>query len=265
MNKDNIWNYFDSVYILTLENSKRLKPLLENLDSVGIDNYKIFPFKRGSKTENNGEDSDNLSFYNIVNHNVVDKTAVNISKNHIHLIRHAFYNNLENVIILEDDARFELPLQTNKLTHITTFLKGRDWDIFYFGHMPHLCLINIPVSKYIVKPLSPYLAHCYCLSRSGMSKVLQNVMLYDGIHFDKWLNQISLRRYACFLSMNYQEDAPALYYKSLELLGLNKNISFKQLNKIFEYISVIIFILLLILVLCIVIFKIYYSQYLVFK
>ena len=232
------WDFFDKFYILTTNKSKRIPKIIDNLKSVGIRKFKICKCKSSSKNINNCKDNPNLSLLNILKHNLTDKTSINIAHNHFKLIEKAYSKKLKNVIILEDDAEFIQPFNYIKLYDIIDFLKHNKWDIFYFGHVPYPIPVNIIINQTIVRPISTYTTHCYAISRQGMKKILYLKTFYKNMHIDKWFSTQPLIKYAAYLSLNYQNINPGLYDKAFELMNIKYHPSFKNVNIIFEHLSI---------------------------
>ena len=228
-----LWTFFNNINIITVAGSTRIPQLRENLESIGIFHYKLREFKAAKKTINNG--CENLTFSQILKHEQCDETCQNIAQNHLTLIREAYEQNSNNILIMEDDALFS-GITPSKLLSIISWLRDNEWDIFYFGYCPWPTLFTLPVTKNIVKVFSPLTAHCYVVNKSGIQKILQ--LGYDGCHIDKFYAKSNLLKYACFPSVSFQSTDPALYKKAISKLGIN--MSFKTLSQSFEVISLVV-------------------------
>jgi len=230
-----LWSYFGKIVVLTIPNSKRIPMIKSQLKYIGIINYDIETFTPAKKIKNNG--TDNITFTDILKHKICDETCQNIAKNHFTIIQDAYDANLENILIIEDDAEFHT-ITSDQLYKTIAWLSNHRWDMFYFGYCPWPKLLSIPVSLNIVRVLTPLTTVCYAVSRRGMKKILDNKKGYDGGHIDKfYASHANLEKYAIFPAIVFQSDAPGLYQSAMKKLYLN--ISFTKLSKVFEVISVI--------------------------
>lgn len=223
-----MWDYFDGIYILTTPNSQRLNGLIKNLNKVGINKYKIFTIEPVGTGVNSGS---NPSINDILNHSCCDKVCKDIAKNHYTMIKDAWDRGLQSLLIFEDDARFDLPLNRMKLKSVVKWLKNNEWDLFYFGHCPWPKLNAEKVNKHVVKVSTPLTTHSFCLSRNGMKKILSNKKFNQ--HIDKTLAESNTKKYAVYPSICFQSIDPGLYRR----IGLP--ISFRTLSKSLETLAVI--------------------------
>ena len=209
-----MWEKFN-IRILTIPTSNfpRIK---DKMEKAGIQTYKIHTYPSAKKTSNKG--GKNIDFLDILAHDHIDETSLNITRNHVNVISESFAEGLENVLILEDDVEFSVSSQ--KLEKIQNWISNNNWDILYFGHCPWPIIFNIPVAKDIVKTFSPLLAHCYLLNRRGMSKVIQTYRKKKLLQFERLLQASNLRSYAVLPSIAYQIDPPGLYSNAVEKLNL---------------------------------------------
>ena len=163
------------------------------------------------------------------------------SLNHYKLIKKAYENNYNNILILEDDAVFKTPLNYRKLERVFKWMKDKnDWDIFYFGYCQWPLLISYFVNTDIVRVMMPQAIHCYCLSRRGMKKIIYKFENHyknesADIFFAK---DFSLKKYAIYPQINFQSVDPKFYKAAVEKLGIT--ISFEKMSKISENLSLVI-------------------------
>ena len=229
---------FDKWYIITLEN-RDTTDIVNNLKNVGITKYEPL-FYKPIDVKNTINDS--YSCKNNVCENLFINTYLTLKK--------AYDNNLNNVVILEDDSRFELPINKKKISHILNWMNNNEWDLFYLGHLP-LIPLNIFKTKYIVKPSKPLLTHSIIFSKTGIYKVLhamEYVLLYKReriFHIDFFYNRIpDLKKYAVFPSICNQNKCPSFCEKNLKF-GKNYN----QVFYIIELLCVIFPIIIIIIIL----------------
>lgn len=232
-----LWTFFSKIVIITIPNSKRVEEVKKNLHMIGITNYEIREFKSAKKIINDGgEKVDTL--YEIYKHNICDETCKNIASNHLKLIQEAYDKNLENILILEDDAIFE-KISAKRLFKVISWLTRNKWDMFYFGYCPWPILASVPITQNILKIFSPYCTHCYVINKSGISKLVNNLKNYRGEHIDYWYSkQKNMLKYAIFPAISFQSGDPALFKKAVQKIGVN--ISFTSVSKLLEVLSLII-------------------------
>ena len=231
---------FDKWYIITLEN-RDTSDIINNLKNIGVSKYEALFYKPIDV-----KNTINTGFYckNNVCENLFINTYITLKK--------AYDNNLNNVVILEDDARFELPLDKNKISHILDWMNKNEWDLFYLGHLPRIPYNTIQ-TRHIVKPLKPILTHSIIFSKTGIYKVLhamEYVLLHDRDkieHVDLFYSMIpGLKQYAVLPSICNQNKCPALVPKYIN----NYNRFFyclEIISLIIPFIIVIILIFLIIL------------------
>ena len=237
--KGDVWDFFDSVQIITTHHSKRLEPLLENLknSSFNLENIVINKSLRQPTDYTKKCDMFKIGF--VKDESCCDKACQSCNNNHFRVIQNCYNTNQQYILILEDDARFKLPLNKDKINKAIQWLKkNNNWDIFYFGSLPFL---SYPINTFIMRSYSPFLAHCYCLNRKGMKKIL-DAKSSPNYHYDVKLTHISnLQKYVLFPSICHQ-DAPNDYQRHI----LSSIVSFKNISSFVEILSYyFIFIILL--------------------
>jgi len=237
----------DCIYVLKLEKNDKTE-MESQLHQLFPEEKTVFYEVKG-KTVNKNEGSINMSLLEIVNQNYVDDTSLDITKNHIEMIKEAYTNNYKTVLFMEEDARLEKPNE-KKLQHVNQWLVNSNrWDIFYLGYCNWPYCVSFFVSPGVVKLWSPLAAHSYVLNKRGMEKIL-NYTEYGkknmNIHVDKMYTKIPyFYKYGMFPMISFQKKDPALFLKACD--KLNIRISMKTASKVNEYMSVILPILFLIL------------------
>lgn len=249
--KNNPWNYFKAFYVLSIQNSPRIPVVSRALKRAGIRNFEIVEYFSANKIVNNG--GDNNSLFNIFMHNGSDETSENIVNNHFSLIQKAYDKNLENIVIFEDDAEFEIPFDKDDLKNAFSWLSSNDWDIFYFGYCQWPFLWSSFKTPNVISVSSPLGAHGYALSRKGMKKILTARAHCVNMQIDKFLASLSIEKYALYPSICFQSKDPAIYTEGLKRLKLEDKISFKTTSKLFENISLFI----PVFTICIIVYIIY--------
>ena len=229
---DKVWNVFDKIVVLTIPSSD-VDEIKENMSY--LPNYFIATYRPANKTINGGDE--NLSLVNILQHNKCDETCQNITSNHIDIIRRAYNEGRENVLIFEDDVNC---LSSDNLKGSFDFVKSDGWDVFFLGYCQWPIPASYMVSKNIVRLTSPMGTMSYCLSRTGMKRILNYSIKHGNeIHIDKIIGRdASLKKYGVFPSIAYQNKPPALFQKALTKLPFT--LKYSNLSKGLEYASIII-------------------------
>ena len=240
-----LWNFFDSIEVITTHNSKRLPDLLDNLKKSYFDIDKVNINKSERRLSDPNKKCDMFKIGFVTDERCCDDACKNCNDSHINIITKCYKDGKENILIFEDDARFNLPLNIDKIMNVINWLKvNKNWDIFYFGSLP---LFSYPVNTFVMRSYKPFLAHCYCLNRKGMKKIIYNSDL-SNYHYDVKISNIPhLKKYVIFPSINHQ-DAPGDYKRS----HISRFISFKVVNMFIEY---LFFYLIFIIIVVFIIFK----------
>jgi hypothetical protein len=127
---------------------------------------------------------------------------------HIELIKFAYDNNMENILIFEDDVMESNTYSLNVLQECISFMKyNNDWDLFYLGWCPstpnksvfYSCLGSSTKEnnwQYVYKG-GCYCLHAYVVSRKGMKQILSYFYKFDGKDLDVILLSKDLKTYVC--------------------------------------------------------------------
>jgi len=238
----------DCIYVLKLLKNDKTE-LQKSLNELFPDK-KVNFYEVEGKTVNKNEGSINMSIFKIINQDYTDDVALDITKNHIEMIKQAYNNNYQYVLFMEEDARIEKP-SCKKLESVNQWLSNsKKWDIFYLGYCNYPLPVSFLVTSNIVKLWSPLNAHSYILNKRGMEKIL-NYTEYGkknmNIHADKMFKQIPyFNKYGMYPMISFQKKDPALFTKACDKLNLR--LSMKTVSKVIENLSIIVPILFLILI-----------------
>ncbi len=239
----NLWNFFDSIEVITTNDSKRLPDLLDNLKKSYFDLDKVIINKSERRSPDPNKKCDMFKIPFIKDESCCDDACQNCNDNQLNIIKKCYKEGKENILIFEDDARFNLPLDIDKIMNVINWLKiNKNWDIFYFGS---LSLLSYPINTFIMRSYKPFLAHCYCVNRKGMEKIINNKDS-NNYHYDVKISNIqNLKKYVLFPSINHQE-APGDYKRN----NISKIIPFRILTifveNLFFYLIPIIIIFIVI-------------------
>ena len=225
----NSWDFFDEISVITIsKHHSRIQKLKQNFKKVHLYHYTIHNFKSAQKIVNDGKKDTKFSMWSVFNHSSSDETSFNIAWNHLSLIKNAYYNNKQSILIFENDAEFKLPFNFIQLQATIEWLKKNKWDIFYFGYCPIIPYIT-KQSEYIVKIHKPLLGHAYALSRSGMKQVLTQSYRLGSTQIDKYYTNIFKKLYGAYPILNFQNVEPAIYRRVKKKFGIP--FTFNVINK----------------------------------
>lgn len=237
--------FVDKVVILTTENKVTDKWKKRYLDFFPENKVDFFITKGVGATQNGGNMDESLG--TILSHQSIDAVSKDILKNHLKIIETSLQSNVQNVMILEDDAIFP-KWNESKWKRMESWLEKNKntWDIFFLGYCQWPYMFSFMVHRNIVKLTSPLTAHAYILNRNGMEKILQAMQVEPkrhNQHVDKIFASIPhFNKYGAFPMICFQEKCPGLYLKACDKLG--QRILFSTWCKWNEWISLLIPILL---------------------
>lgn len=123
-------------------------------------------------------------------------------ESHINIIKEAYNNGCENVLIFEDDIYPTDFINRENLAVSIDFMKQNKWDLFYLGALPDIrSTLSQKVSNKIYK-LHGICTHAYVVNRSGMKKLKD--LKFTGVPIDYYyINNIE-RSYALYPTMFLQ-------------------------------------------------------------
>ena len=264
-----MWNFFEYIVVNTVNDSKEIEGFKKNMKKVGIKKYHIRSGKRVSPL-NIGDNNKCESLSAIYNQkeSCCGLICKDLIKRSIEQITKAYNQGCNNILIFEDDARFELPINFNKLKFIVNWLQNNKyWEAFYFGYILHPNPLYILINLKIGRLMSPNLAHALCIHRRGMKKILQDVDKngFPKVQIDKYYNDILSYKYGPYPAINYQIKPPALYSKGIfavyKKLGISLPKNFTSFNKFVNSLWMLcILIILIILVILIYLILKYFRK-----
>ena len=239
------WTLFKEICVICISSSNFFK-IKENLNKVGIYNFKYFIFNTPEKVINNGPKD--ISFYNIISQNYCDETCKNIYNNHIYLIDK--YHSKGNILIFEDDIEFS-KFNNKKLEASYNFIKNNNWDIFFYGYIQYPILFSYFRNRNIVKLVNPLGMQGYCLSKQGMKKVLDfSKKINKKYPIDYLYNQIpKFKKFGVFPSIAFQSKSRGLYRTFQNKVKPFRYIEFNRISVFSEYVSLLMPILLILITL----------------
>ena len=237
----------DKIYVLKLKKSDG-SDMTKHLNQYFPKTLYEF-FEVEGKTVNKNEGAININLWKIMKHDYIDEIVLDITKNHIEMIKKAYDNDYNCVLFLEEDARIESTGSSQKLKRINTWLQtNKKWDIMYLGYCNWPYLVSFFITRDIVKVWSPVAAHSYILNRRGMQKILHYTEYGKtniNCHVDKMYTKIpNLQKYAIFPMISFQNKDPALFVKACDLCNIK--ISMKTASIMIQYISLLLPILLIV-------------------
>ena len=236
----------DKIFVLgLLKNKKHIEHKFNNLFSFEDKKKVVYHYTEGVGNNSNNDGSYNANLKQILAHNTNDAISRNIFQNHINIIEQGYLGNYRNIMILEDDAIWDIKKSQPILTKMNKYIlnESHTFDILYLGYCNYpyvFSAINI-FNPSIVRPFSPLCAHGYVVNREGLKKILYYQKLlyptFDG-HIDKFFSTSHLKKKALYPQVVFQQRPPALFVKACDLLRFNK-ISFNTMCVVNENLSVL--------------------------
>ena len=248
----------DKVYVLGLQ--KKEEKIRKYFNQIFPESKLLYFFTNGvGATQNDGQMQSSL--WNILTHSTIDNVSMDIFSNHMKMIQEAYQSNYQNVLFLEDDARFPSWNQ-KQWQEIEIWLQNNQqvWDIFYLGYCNWPWIWSILKSKHVVQLYSPLAAHAYLLNRRGMERILSTLQKnpeWRKKHIDKFFCEVpNLQKHGAYPMMSFQETCPGLYLKACD--KLHTRILFSTCCKWNENISILFPILF-------IFFLTFFTTHLIFK
>lgn len=247
----------DKIMILKLkknESSEMEKHIEERFPNKKYEFYEV-----EGKTINKNEGSINMTVFKIMKHDYIDDIVLDITKNHIEMIKKAYNENHNTVLFMEEDARIEKNNIT-KCNNVNKWLRTNNkWDIMYLGYCNWPYPISFMINLNVVKVWSPVATHCYILNRRGMQKILnytENGKINMNMHIDKMYTKIpNLQKYAIFPMIAFQNKEPALFLKACDLMNIK--CSMKTASIVVQYLSLLLP-LIFIFIFCFFLIKLFF-------
>ena len=257
-----LWKYFDKIYILT-DNKNEINQIEKNLKYVGIKKYDVVKFESKENVEKKIDKavikkkifdiSSRINIIEMVNKKICNKRCKYQKNKVIEIIKKAYNEKYNNILILKGDCRFKNYNYIKYLKTIT-WLSQHEWDIFYFGYGQWPLMMSFFVNNTILKLLNPKGTYAYSLSKSGIYK-LNKILSYNNIEhnelydLNKLYNNKHLKKYGVFPCIAYGKESD-----TLDKIYEEYNIKFKlkTINCVSEYVSVStpFLILLIIIMIC---------------
>lgn len=187
-------NLFKNVYIINLkERADRKKNITNELLKNDI---KLFNFVEGIKPSINDVILWNKEFCSF-NNNVSYKIgSFGCLMSHLKIYKHCINNNINNVIILEDDAYFSENFNKNVINNeIIKYINEDNFGILYFG-----CTHSVKpkhIEKNIYKCIFSHTTHAYMISLNCMKYILENIKGYDR-EIDMFLAKVIQKKFNCY-------------------------------------------------------------------
>lgn len=169
---DSPFDYFDRIYVLNLdEDTEMMESFWEEARQVGIaDRVQRFSaIERPNGFQGNAE-------------------------SHLAMLREAYTDGVERVLILEDDCDFVAGAE-RQMERAVQDLRGRDWAMFYLGigWGPHDRFTPEPVGDYLFRLHRGWFIHAYAvnLQHPGLMRHIENTREGAIERHDAWDNYYS--------------------------------------------------------------------------
>lgn len=242
-----MFHSIDKIFVLgLLKNKKSIEEKFNNLFVSKDDKMKIvYHYTEGVKNRTNNDGSYDANLKQILGHNTNDAISKDIFINHIKIIEKAYLGKHQNIMVLEEDAVWNVKKALPIVTKMNNFIltQPKSFDILYLGYCNYpfvFSALNLR-NPSIVRPFRPLCAHGYVVNREGLAKILYYQKLvyptFEG-HIDKFYATCShLRKKSMFPQFIFQDKPPALYTKACDIIGVN--VSFDTICKLNEIFSVV--------------------------
>ena len=243
------WSFFQKIIVITVKNPKKLKSLKNNFAQAGIHNIEFYRYPKVGEINASKDES----LYEIMTLCGCGKVCQDISKHYFDIIKEAYDNKYKNILIFEDDAKFDLPFNKKNLKKIIHWLSKNYWETFSFGSINYPSIINIPCQKNIAWSKCPLQIHSMAYSKNGIKKLYKSMWTHK-MHVDYFFTKVLNHQYVAYPSICFQDKEPGMSKAFKNKLSLNYD--FDTLNRIFDHISYWFLPLTLICILIIVLKKI---------
>ena len=174
------WDFFDEIYCINLYTAEdrflHIKKLAKKY-SIPIKFYRTHRHKKGG--------------------------LHGCFESHISVIKKAYENGVENILVLEDDLQPGTVTQKHLDRAVNFMKKNKAWSIFYLGAVPDLRKGSCHKIKGFshVYQLKSICTHAYAINRRAMKK-LKN-LTYQGTPIDYYFRD-NIRCYGIYPSVFYQ-------------------------------------------------------------
>jgi len=129
-------------------------------------------------------------------------------QSHIDVIKNAYDKGYQNILIFEDDVFQTKEYSTKSINKAINFMKtfSGQWDTFFLGYFPTSLKWD---KQFVLAPhvnkdpnlilFTPLATHAYCISRSGMKKILDVYPRYiSSQHLDVMYSSFMNLRSFCY-------------------------------------------------------------------
>ena len=133
-------------------------------------------------------------------------------ESHLKVIKNAYDDNLQNVLIFEDDILETTDYDLKHIKKATEFMKSNNnWDLMMLGYGVNLFTIPHKINQNILKHRC-WGGFAYAVSRKGMEKIIQHPN-YTGKGVDEYFQRFEQYLYyplQFVTSLENQSDVPKL-------------------------------------------------------
>ena len=191
MINNNPYNFFDKIICINLTTRK--------------DRYE------SAKNEFNNLNIPNVEFY------IANKSSnggrYGCFESHINVIKKAYIQGCDNILIFEDDLRPSNYYNISLLEDSIEFIKNNNFDIFYLGYMAFNknyitdnIIFTSSKNKNNIIQYNPCGTQSYCINKNGMIKILDNYEKYLGNeHYDTYLQNKNYFKNYCITPMLFEQ------------------------------------------------------------
>ena len=193
--KSKINNYFNKVYIITTAiERKRWQQMYFNLRKFGIYNYKRVLGENINPTGINKSEINMIREKHMSNNANYIKGFLSCKRAHWRVLKEAYENNYDNVLILEDDVIFKDNIE-EIFSNAIEQMKDKEWDMLYLGaRHDNPTIMN---SENIMRMTGSLGAFGYAISKT-LIRILYVSLLKNGCEVDTYYKEAIHPRFRCY-------------------------------------------------------------------
>lgn len=234
----------ECTYVLMMENSKRKKELLRQIEDAKITSKVVIQYNRGYK-----KCEKNLR---------VNKPNYDLEDALKNVFKHALDQGYSRIVVLEDDCEFDERIRDPTVVNdLRTFLNERDPEIYNLGPISIPSPIDVLLHNNHQRLLYTTCAHAVIYNKKYMDSAIHRKFMLGHVDFEHnrtWSKYTYMYPLACQKfteTENAKEGWGEAYYILDKLmfkpLKMDTQVQpgFDRLKMIFDYVSIILFLLLI--------------------
>lgn len=176
----------DIIYVITMENSKRLDNVFNQLNKYNLHSNVKIQYNKGFK---NG----NKVLYK-------NESCYDISDALRNVFEDSIFNNYKRILVFEDDF-FMDNYSHNDINKIVNFINKKNPDVYNLGNLAHL---SWPRFNNHIKSIMFGFAHAVIYNNNYMKEYIKDFPKGKIKHCDKYWNKLKFRKYSYKKPIAYQ-------------------------------------------------------------